>query len=763
MRRLIGIAGLIVAAGLAGSLGNLDQGAWSTSPPDSITLAGASPADATQVSGSIASDQVWQSRVDLVDETSVEPGATLTILPGTVVLIRHCRDYTAEMCHKIGLSVSGKLIAEGTPDAPIVFTSDADDPSNGDWRFISFRDSQGSSIRYAVVEFGQQGVNIWNSDLTIADSTIRWNNWEGIYLESYATPIIERNHIYQNGSNGIAMEQYNDAVVRRNEIWGSRTHGIHVDASRAVVEQNILRDNLASGLSLDDSAVVVAVGNLVTGNAGPGIRCGEGENSVQEAANDLQGNSGPDTNCPPEAFSDASYALPTVSSLNLEAPDYGAYELGYIPGDPALDRYQYIFPAEDETRRVVNRIGKGLGLSWSLAWDGEAIWTSTLWGSIYRLDPEGGAVLKELTAPSPQPWGMTFDGDNLWISDFAEKTIYSLDPGTGGVVDSFPAPDVVGGAKGLAWDGQYLYAMGWTSPILYRLDRQGNVLGQVELEGGAGGGLTYDGANFWAPCGGICQFDRTGRLLGWIHAASDGTWDLAWDGQYLWASQRTNENWVDDKIYQIQILEPRRPAATVPTPTATPGGTATPIPGPTRTVTMPPGNWANFTWSGASSPQTVADCFGQGNVAVMYRLDAATGTFQRWIRGREDLSNMTDVQRFDALLALNASAQTATCIMPDDVVPYSLTIPAGRWASFAWLAPSFPAEVAPQACSEGSIAVIYRLDAATQTFQRWIRGRPELSNMTDVQPYDALLALNGSGQASTCTFSHYGQLAAGSS
>jgi hypothetical protein len=180
-------------------------------------------------------------------------------------------------------------------------------------------------------------------------------------------------------------------------------------------------------------------------------------------------------------------------------------------------------------------------------------------------------------------------------------------------------------------------------------------------------------------------------------------------------------------------------------------------------VTIPAGSWANFAWTGASSPQTVADCFGAGKVAVMYRLDAASGSFQRWIGGRDVLSNMGDVQRFDALLALNTSAQPATCTMPDDVVPHSFTIPAGRWANFAWLANSFPAEVAPEACSEGSIAVIYRLDAATRTFQRWIRGRPELSNMTDVQPYDALLALNASGQPSTCTFTHYGQLAASSS
>jgi hypothetical protein len=214
-------------------------------------------------------------------------------------------------------------------------------------------------------------------------------------------------------------------------------------------------------------------------------------------------------------------------------------------------------------------------------------------------------------------------------------------------------------------------------------------------------------------------------------------------------------------IYEPFIAPSSCSSTPTPTPTATP--TPTPTPGPTRTVTIPPGSWANFAWTGASSPQTVADCFGTGNVAVMYRLDAASGAFQRWIRDRADLSNMGEVMRFDALLALNASAQPATCTMPDDVAPYTLTIPAGRWANFAWLAFSFPADVLSDACGVGGIAVAYRLDAATQTFQRWISGRPDLSNMTDIQPYDALLALNGSAQASTCTFSHYGQLAASSS
>jgi hypothetical protein len=190
-----------------------------------------------------------------------------------------------------------------------------------------------------------------------------------------------------------------------------------------------------------------------------------------------------------------------------------------------------------------------------------------------------------------------------------------------------------------------------------------------------------------------------------------------------------------------------------PTPTATPGPTATPIPGGTRAVTIPAGSWANFAWTGDSSPQTIADCFGAGNVVVMYRLDATTQTFERWIRDRQDLSNMGEVQTYETLLALNTSAQPATCNMPSELFPRSLTIPAQSWANFAWTGDTiFPAEGAAQCFGEGNIAVIYRLDATTQTFQRWVRGRPELSTMEAVEPYDALLALNSGDQPATCEF-----------
>jgi len=199
------------------------------------------------------------------------------------------------------------------------------------------------------------------------------------------------------------------------------------------------------------------------------------------------------------------------------------------------------------------------------------------------------------------------------------------------------------------------------------------------------------------------------------------------------------------------FIAPDGCAAPTPTPTPTPTATPTGTPTTTREVTVPAQSWVNFAWTGETSAQEVADCFGEGRIAVMYRLDAATQSFQRWIREREDLSTMGDVVQFDALLALNGSGEPATCTMPDPspVSPRTLAIPPGSWANFAWTGATSAQNVA-DCFGEGRIAVMYRLDAASQSFQRWIREREDLSTMGDVAQFDALLALNASGEPATC-------------
>jgi pimeloyl-ACP methyl ester carboxylesterase len=95
---------------------------------------------------------LWQEGRHAIDD-----GASLIIEPGVVV----------KMYLRSGLMVRGSLVAEGTSDKPIVFTSWKNDlyggdtnidgatsGAPGDWGGIYFDESENSSIKNAVLEYG---------------------------------------------------------------------------------------------------------------------------------------------------------------------------------------------------------------------------------------------------------------------------------------------------------------------------------------------------------------------------------------------------------------------------------------------------------------------------------------------------------------------------------------------------------------------------------------------------------------------------------
>lgn len=70
---------------------------------------------------------------------------------------------------------------------------------------------------------------------------------------------------------------------------------------------------------------------------------------------------------------------------------------------------------------------------------------------------------------------MTFDGRHLWLVDFAQKRISKIDPADGRGLATFPTPDPVGGCKGVAWDGQHLWAAqrtneNWSDAKIFALE-----------------------------------------------------------------------------------------------------------------------------------------------------------------------------------------------------------------------------------------------------------------------------------------------------
>lgn len=305
-------------------------------------------------STNITKDEVWSGEIHVENYIFVPKGVTLTIMPGTVVRFKHYRGYT-EPGERLGIVIAGTLIAVGTPENQIWFTSDSPDPINGDWHMLRFEDAGDDSvIKYAVVEFAQQGINMWNSSPTISHTIVRWNNWEGIYLESYCKPLLEYNLIYENGYNGVAMEQFNEAILKYNTITRSGTNGIHVDASTANIEYNIVRENMANGLSVDDHGTINALNNTIEDNRGAGIALGEGMNTVIAHGNKFKNNSC-DIDTPPPGSVVENIPGDGAGEIVYDYPDSKPYELGYIPGDEGEDMYVYIYPDEDETRRVLKK------------------------------------------------------------------------------------------------------------------------------------------------------------------------------------------------------------------------------------------------------------------------------------------------------------------------------------------------------------------------------------------------------------------------
>jgi hypothetical protein len=102
MRKLLGLAfvlsGCVVGGGEAPPVGDDD-----VPPPD--------PDPTDGVSGSIQADQTWTGTIDVVGQTTIEAGVTVTVMPGTTVLLK---DVAA-------LKVLGTLTAVGAKGSEIRF------------------------------------------------------------------------------------------------------------------------------------------------------------------------------------------------------------------------------------------------------------------------------------------------------------------------------------------------------------------------------------------------------------------------------------------------------------------------------------------------------------------------------------------------------------------------------------------------------------------------------------------------------------------
>lgn len=509
--------------------------------------------------GSILADEVWSGEILVTEHIIVPEGVVLTIEPGTVVKFEHYRGYK-ELWRKTGLSVEGgTLKAIGTPKKQIWFTSDALDPINGDWWGVSLTNTYNSEFNYVIVEFGEMGIEQFDSSVSVKNSIIRWSNAEGLYAER-SKPIFINNTLYENGYHEIALEQYNEDVQIINNVFrnGKGLHwAIHHEKTSSVIEGNYFSGYSEMVITAGMESEIVVKNNKFVNLY---------DTAEEKPINVYGGSTAEIKN---NDFEDDNV---TFESPTFDYKDKINHELGYVPGDEE-DKYLYVYP-DDETRRTLKKIGRNLGFGWALVYADGYLWRFSIGGGeigkgqdFIRINPETEEVVRFGSNEFMNPRGLAYDGEFFYVNDFSLLKIFKfkLNPEIKEgdfveIVDEFDIPEKeLGGAMALTSDGNFLYYKSRDGSKLYKLNKQGRVLSEIKFENPVNMQcLVWTGEYFWT-CGGcekgLCKFTKEGKLAGEVYPPAKDTWALAYDGKYLWSIQRTSETWNDPKIYQIEILD----------------------------------------------------------------------------------------------------------------------------------------------------------------------------------------------------------------
>jgi parallel beta helix pectate lyase-like protein len=192
--------------------------------------------------GRISQDEIWRDEIRIIGDIFVESGVTLTIEPGTRVLIAANSDtsnlHKGELDMRQGLNttdedhsgvflgepwrdegnhiyidVDGMLQAVGTAEKMITITSDSPNPGRYDWTGMYF---ESGILSYAIVEYYR---HLGSGDGTIISHCVLRHVGEcGVGTGHGQSATIEYNTIYDTGHELIDTHPPCKSVIRGNHL-----------------------------------------------------------------------------------------------------------------------------------------------------------------------------------------------------------------------------------------------------------------------------------------------------------------------------------------------------------------------------------------------------------------------------------------------------------------------------------------------------------------------------------------------------------------
>ncbi len=188
--------------------------------------------------GIIKSNTTWQKEILIAGDVEIARGATLTIMPGTIVKFAKIEDdgpanlYDDKTNYfsRAELIVKGKLWAKGSKDSKIFFTSAEGSPQPGDWGAINFNDSADNLLAYCDISYANTGIHGHGAQVKVENSYLHQNG-VGIGLKNLAkvrtqaTMSVVQSQILGNGG-GILCGGGSRCSISHNQISNNKLYGI---------------------------------------------------------------------------------------------------------------------------------------------------------------------------------------------------------------------------------------------------------------------------------------------------------------------------------------------------------------------------------------------------------------------------------------------------------------------------------------------------------------------------------------------------------
>lgn len=249
-----------------------------------LLLVNVPAARAEDVGGPIDTDTTWTlagSPYIVVSPVLVMEGVTLTIEPGVTIRFNS---------HK-ALQIDGELIAMGTSDNPIIFTSNLGG-NPGDWDYVVFSDSSVDAV-YDVNGNYQSGAILQHVIIEYAGGASVNNN--GALRLDAAAPFVTHTTIRDNASTGImAFNSPLTLKLTHNTIMDNAGTGIYVTSATTVeITDSTIADNTnlevggGGGIRIDSAATNLINRNIIRGNtswSGSGIQLYAGTSTISDNA-----------------------------------------------------------------------------------------------------------------------------------------------------------------------------------------------------------------------------------------------------------------------------------------------------------------------------------------------------------------------------------------------------------------------------------------------------------------------------------------------